>query len=230
MFDFILADENLPFTVALAVMFGIALLEGVTSLMGLALSQALETLMPEFDFEVDAGMGSELDPGVSVEMESPAALSRFLGWLRVGRVPMLMLLVIFLTGFGLIGLSLQSFVDNLFGTLLPGLLMSIPAVFLALPVVRVFGGVLSKIMPGDETDAVSEESFVGLIATITLGTAKQDSPAEAKIRDVHGTTHYIMIEPDNTGAEFNAGESVLLVRKDGPVFKAIVNPNSALVD
>ncbi len=236
MFEFILATGNTPFAVALAVMFGIAILEGVTTLLGFALSNVIDALIPEFDVDIDVGAdidataGSTLEQGHSVELDANSALSRLLGWLRVGRVPVLILLVVFLTGFGLTGLALQSFIHGITGSLLPGSIMSIPAFIIALPIVRVFGGVLGKIMPKDETDAVTEESLVGRVAIITLGIAKSGSPAEARVRDIHGTTHYLMVEPDSGDAEFPSGSSVLLVQKNGAVFKAIVNPNPALVD
>jgi hypothetical protein len=220
MFDFLLASENLPFTVALAVMFGIAFLEGVTVLMGFAISGMLDALLPDFDMDFD----------IEAELEAPSSISRMLSWLRVGKVPMLMLLIVFLTGFGLIGLALQSFLNGSFGFLLPNWLMSIPAFVLALPVVRIFGGALNRIMPSDESDAVSADSLVGRLATITLGTAASGSPAEARVRDMHGTTHYVMVEPDMAGESFAAQSSVLLVRNEGAVFKAITNPNPALVD
>ena len=111
MFDFLLATENLPFTVALSVMFGIAFLEGVTVLMGFALSGMLDTLLPDMDFDIEADLYSEL--------EAPSPFSRLLSWLRVGKVPMLMLLIIFLTAFGLIGLALQSILHSSFDFLLP---------------------------------------------------------------------------------------------------------------
>jgi len=222
MFDFLLATENLPFTVALSVMFGIAFLEGVTVLMGFALSGMLDTLLPDMDFDIEADLYSEL--------EAPSPFSRLLSWLRVGKVPMLMLLIIFLTAFGLIGLALQSILHSSFDFLLPNWLMSIPAVVLALPVVRVFGGVLNRFMPNDETDAVSIDSLVGRVATITLGTAASGSAAEARVRDVHGTTHYVMVEPDVASDSFSTQSSVLLVRNEGAIFKAITNPNPALVD
>ena len=220
MIDFLLATENMPFTVALAVMFGIAFLEGVTVLLGFALSGMLDALLPDFDMDFD----------IEAELEAPSSISRMLSWLRVGKVPMLMLLIVFLTGFGLIGLALQSLLHGSFGFLLPNWLMSIPAFLLALPVVRIFGGALNRIMPNDETDAVSADSLVGRLATITLGTAVSGSPAEAKVRDIHGTTHYVMVEPDMAGESFAAQSSVLLVRNEGAVFKAITNPNPALVD
>jgi len=102
--------------------------------------------------------------------------------------------------------------------------------FLALPVIRVLGGLLGKIIIRDETEVVSRNSFVGRVATITLGEAKQGSPAEAKFRDEHGTTHYVMVEPDHTNETFVSGESVLLVSDSGSVMKAIKPNNLHLKD
>lgn len=223
MFEFLTASANMPFTVALAVMLGIALLEGIGTLFGAGLSALLDSLLPELDVDLDADLAGP-------EIQSPTPLSRLLGWLRIGQVPLLMLLVVFLTSFGLIGLALQSFVNDLTGALLPAGVAVVPAILLAVPLVRVFGGVLGKILPKDETDAVSEDSLVGRIATITLGTAKKGSPAEAKVKDTRGTTHYVMVEPDVDGEALSAGSSVLLVRRAGAVFTAISNPNPALVD
>lgn len=222
MLEFLTATENIPFSVALLVMFGIAVLEGITSLLGFALSNLLDSLLPELDYAVDLE--------TSVDIETPSHFSRLLGWLRIGQVPVLMLFVIFLTSFALIGLALQSFSHSAIGSFLPSLVMSIPAVLLALPVVRFFGGILGKIMPKDETDAVKEESLIGHIATITIGSAKAGSPAEAKVRDHHGTTHYIMVEPDSDTEVLTRQHSLLLVRKSGSIFKAIINTNTALAD
>ena len=221
MLEFITAPQNIPFSVALAVMFGIAILEGITALFGAALSGLLETLIPGVEFNADLS---------DVEVQSPNALSRLLGWLRIGQVPVLILFVIFLTSFGLIGLGLQSLSHTITGSLLPYYIMSIPAVFLSMPSVRVLGGAIGHIMPKDETDAVSPETFIGRIATITLGTAKKGSPAEAKIKDHLGTTHYIMVEPDSEGDEFNVNTPLLIISREGHIFKTIKNENSNLVD
>lgn len=230
MFGFLTADQNMPFTIALVVMFGIALLEGITMFFGAALSNAIDALLPEPP-EVDVAIGAELDVGVDgVEIQSPNALSRLLGWLRVGQVPVLMLVVVFLTGFGLIGLGLQAVTHNTFGFYWPAAVAAVAAFLLSLPIVRVFGGVLAFILPKDETDAVSVDTLIGRIATITIGTAEVGRPAEARVRDIHGTTHYLMIEPDRAESSFAAGEQVLLVRREGSVFKAIANPNPSLVD
>lgn len=220
MVEFIAAPQNLAFSVALVLMFGIAILEGITAVFGAALSGVLDSLLPDFDFDME----------MDIEGHSPHALSRLLAWLRFGKVPVLILLVIFLTGFGLIGLGIQSFTQNTFGFLWPSLIASIPAVFLTLPIVRIFGGVLGAIMPKDETEVVSQDSFIGRIANITLGTAKISSPAEAKLTDEYGMTHYIMVEPDNVNDEFDKTTPVLVIKKDGHIFKVIKNENQNLVD
>ena len=105
-----------------------------------------------------------------------------------------------------------------------------PAVIVAVPSVRVIGTGLAKLIPKDETTAVSTDSFVGRVATITLGTARKGEPAQAKLTDRHGQTHYVMVEPDSEDTVFEAGDSVLLIEQAGPRFVAVANTNAALTD
>ena len=107
------------------------------------------------------------------------------------------------------------------GTLMHGMVVSIPVFLVSLPAVRLLGGIAAKIIPKDETDAVSERSFIGRTATIVLGTARAGSPAQAKLTDKNGTVHYVMVEPDVTGGQFETGDSVLLVSQEKAVFIGI---------
>lgn len=223
MIEFVTASQNMPFTVALTVMFGIAVLEGITTLLGAGVSSLLDALLPEADIHLHA----EIDAS---EIPATTGLSRFLSWLRVGQVPVLILLVVFLTAFGLIGLGIQALTSNILGFLLPGVVAAIGSLFLSLPVVRIAGGGLQRMMPKDETEAVTEESLVGRIATITIGKAAKGSPAEAKVKDQHGLTHYIMLEPDEDGITMHSGTQVLLVRYETNIYKAIENTNTVLVE
>lgn len=225
MFSFVLEPENLPFAVALAVMFGIALLEGISTLLGAALSGVIDAMLPDIPEAPNPGIDLDVD---IPDGEAPYALSRFLSWLRVGEVPVLMLIVVFLTAFGLVGLALQNFANNILGFLVPGYLMAIPAMLLSLPVVRVFGGVLSRVMPSDETEAVSADSLIGRIATITIGEASGGRPAEARVTDKYGTGHLLMVEPDLVEDSFSAGEEVLLIKREGAVYK-VITPSSSML-
>ncbi len=225
MMAFFTASPNLPFTVALTVMFLIAMMEGVSTVIGMGISEMLESLLPEFDVDIDADLDADGADGASLPV-----LSQFLGWLQFGRVPALVLLIIFLTIFGLAGLICQQLAVTLFNSFLP-LSVAVPAaLILALPGVRCCGGIVAKIIPKDETSAVSSDTFIGRVATITLGTARRNHPAEGRLQDHYGQTHYLMIEPDNDADEFKQGDQILLLKKNGSHFLGILNTNSSLVD
>ena len=228
MTDFILAQENLPFTISLGLMVGIGLLEGVTTLLGFGASSFIESLMPDFDIDLDLDADADISHGGDIG--SASALSKLLSWFNIGRVPILVLFILFLLGFGMIGLAIQSVVYNATGRLFPGVLPSLMAFGGATVFVKFSGMALGKIIPKDETEAVSEDSFVGRVATMTLGTATRGQPAQAKLQDSYGQTHYIMLEPDSDEGIFETGTDVLVVRHAGAVFYAIPNPSHALTD
>ena len=228
MFELLGEPACFPFAVALVVMLGIALLEGITSLLGFAASSFLDAVIPEVDLDIDADVDLDIDADADLDIHGvagPGTLTQTLSWLRVGQVPVLVLLIVFLAAFGLIGLFLQSLMIGVLGRVLPGLIMSVPAFLGALPIVRLVGGVIAKILPKEETSAVSRLTFVGRVAHIVLGTARSGEPTQARVRDEHGRVHYVMVEPDIDGEEFSAGDPVLLVRAEGARFR-IIRPSS----
>ena len=105
------------------------------------------------------------------------------------------------------------------GALLPGWFAAIPALALALPATRFLGLGFAKILPQNETYAVSSSDFLGKVAVVTLGTARAGLPAEAKLRDVHGNTHYVRVEPLRPAETFATGTAVVLKSRDGSVYK-----------
>lgn len=210
--DIFLAPASWPFSVALLLLVAIAVIEGMGLLMGLSVFGWLDQLLP------DAGDGFA---GVS---------EAWLGWLHVGKVPLLVLLAVLLTAFSAIGLTANALVNSLLGFYPPALLAAVFAFFGALPVVRLSGGVLARIIPGDETTAVTLDSLVGRIAVVVNGTARVNFPAEARVKNEHGQTLYIHVEPDNNEQTFSAGESILLVKQiSGSRFQAIANPRPDLL-
>ena len=213
--EFIVAEQNGAFTIALTVMFMIAVLEGITVLIGMGISEMLETIMPDMDLDIATS-------------EAPQSImSKLLGWINFGRVPVLIIFVCFLTAFGVAGYLLQYVVYGVSSSLIPQFFAVPVAFIIAMPFVRLFTNVLQKIMPKDESSALREESFVGAVAVITLGKATKGSPAEAKVTDKYGQTHYFMIQPDGD-EEFLQGEQVLLLRPSSNGFFAIRNNNTSL--
>lgn len=214
--EFISSDYNFIFSTALIIMLMISILEGITTLIGLGVSELLETLLPDFDVDI-----SSLDTPQSI-------LSKLLGWINFGKVPILIIFVCFLTAFGVIGYGLQYLAYAITSNLLPQFMMVPAAFIISMPFLRIFTNGMQRIMPRDESSALSEESFVGQMATITLGKASLNSPAEGKVTDLHGQTHYFMIQPELDKEIFNQGEKVLLSKPSSNGFFAIKTTNTSL--
>lgn len=145
----------------------------------------------------------------------------WLDWLGFGRVPLLVVFVLLLASFGLIGLIGQQVAHDVFGGLLPAWIAAPGAGALALPATGLSARLLAPILPQDHTTAIDVDDLVGSGATILTGRATTGSPARARVEDWHGQAHYLMVEPDNAGQVFEEGERVLLVRREGEVFRAI---------
>lgn len=215
MIEFLFASQNLPFTISLALMLTIALLEGAGMILGFGIFSLLDNLFPDMDFDID--IDAPQNPLVS-----------FLGWMNFGRVPLLVIAVCFLTIFGLMGLIGQYLILKTLGFFAP-LFIGVSTAFMAsLPFTKGFTNVIHRYMPKDESSALSMESFIGKSATITLGTASLNSPAEAKLKDRYGQTHYFMVEPEDGSVKFNQGESVLLSKVNNHGFYAIKNDYQTL--
>ena len=209
------SPEMLPFAVALGLVVLLAVVEAASLLLGGSLSAGLDS----------AHDGLHADaPHLHVE---PGAFGKLLDWLCVGRVPALVLLIIFLSGFGFSGFAIQGGITLLAGKALHPVLASLGAFAAALPVTRLGGTLFALIMPRDQTEAVSRDSFVGRVAVITSGTARTGLPAEAKLRDAFGQTHYLRVEPDDVEATLGPGTEVLIVRREGAVFHAIAAGGAA---
>ena len=212
-----LAPAMFPFTVALCVMLLICATEVLGMLFGLSAFGLVDKLMPEIDADVDGDVAAD---GFG---------SGLLNWLCVGRVPALVLVVAFLTAFGFAGFVLQSSTHWMLGSYLPLPIASAGAVFLALPPTRWLALGFAKVMPKEETEAVSTRSFVGKVAVVIGGVARRDVPAQAKLRDVHGQTHYVLVEPDEPDQAFEQGTEVILTdQKSGIRFTAIRNESDLL--
>jgi hypothetical protein len=80
---------------------------------------------------------------------------------------------------------------------------------------------IGAIMPKDETTAIGLDGLVRRDAEIQIGTARAGSPARAKVIDIHGQAHFVMVEPHDAAIELQAGETVLLVRREGQTFYGV---------
>lgn len=220
------APHNWPFIVALGVMLGLAVLETLILLLGGSLLGFVDDLLPDsLDGNVDVAAETHLPaPGASSGM-----LEQVLGWFAVGRVPFLVIVIALLTAFGLIGLTLQAVLQQMTGYPLPASVAAIPALVGASFTTRWLALRIARIIPKEETSAVSRDSFIGRIANVTLGSARSGEPTQARLTDSHGQTHYVMVEPDRASDVLVEGERVLLVSRSNGIFRAIRAENQALL-
>lgn len=91
---------------------------------------------------------------------------------------------------------------------------------LSMPMIRYSAMLIAKILPKDETTAIYSEELIGRTALIILGEAKVNSPAQARVQDQFGQTHYVLVEPE-TDLHFSQGQEVILTQKTKIGFKAI---------
>jgi hypothetical protein len=196
----LLEPHNLPFVLAL----------GALALIALAQVTGLGDVI-EGGGDVDAGGG--LDAGGFGE-----ALTALLG---LGRVPLLIWLACLLLIFGSLGLIGQAWIAGLLGAPLPAGWAALAAGGAAVPLNSLAMRPLGAVIPKDETTAVTLDELVRRDAEIQIGTARAGFPARAKVIDRHGQAHFVMVEPHDIAQELNAGDTVLLVRREGETFYGV---------
>lgn len=214
--EFLLAGPNQAFLVAILVTLLIAAAEVASLLMGLGLSNALDSLLPDLDVDLEADGLDSAEGGILAEGFS---------WLNVGRVPLLVLLISFLTLFAGLGLLTQWLASAVIG-LLPGLLVAPAAALAAVPLTRAASAALARVIPREETYAVSADQFVGLIAKVTLGPVRHRIAGRARVTDRFGNTHNVRVRGSKPGARFTRGQPVLLVGHKRGLFEVIAPPAS----
>ncbi|WP_395340409.1 YqiJ family protein [Ningiella sp. W23] len=212
MFDFLFADANFLFSIAIGIVFFLGLLEAFGLLIGISLAAFLDNISP-IDVDLSA------DPDISASGPSDA-----LSWLCLNRLPLMVWLVLFLTCFGITGYTINFLSASFFNIYFAGVISISAALIAGLLLTARIGRVLARIIPKNESSAVSSSSFSGKLATITTGTARWGSPAEASVIDDFNQKHYVMVEPIESDQVFASGQQVVLVQKGKSSWQAISYP------
>ena len=217
-----------PFSIALAVVAGLFLLEILSALLGGSIL-GVGTDAPDVDVDLDFDFSTDFEAGLDISdgfdgadiSDADVSTGGLFTWIGARDVPVLIWLVSFLTMFGLAGLVLQSISDGLIGGMLSPLVASVIVFMPALAVTRVIANWVALIMPKTETTALRARHLGGYHGTITQGTASRGKPAEVKIKDRHGNIHYLRVEPLHDDDSFPQGADVTLIRKRGDKFFVI---------
>ena len=210
--SFFFADHNAPFLVALVVTLAIAVIETLSLVMGLGLADLVDDIMPDFDADTP-----EVEHSVFVDA---------LGWLNVGKVPFLVLLLLFLGCFTVVGYGFQLFMNGSLGILLPAIVAGPLALIPALPATRLASRAIAKILPREETYAVGDEEMIGRLAAVSLGPVTRRRHGKAKVTDAHGNIHFVRIRSAEKAKIYQINQEVLLVSHERGLFDVIAPPES----
>ena len=201
MLEQILTPGYLVFATALILMVGIGLIEAI----GLGVGH--------LDLDSDVA-----DPGIA----------SVLGWLGLkSGLPVLVWLTGFLACFSLAGIAIQQIAELLTGRALHWAIATVAALVSGLLANAFFSGVIAAIMPEYESTVIGTDELLRRRATVLEGTARRGAPARAKVIDYHGQAHYVMVEPHDDASELPAGETGMLVRREGPLFFVLPEASAA---
>lgn len=190
MWELINTPAFAPFVVAGLVLLILLAVEMLGFFFG-GLSGILDSILP--DSLVDADFDADMDIGADGDLSLGL---KALDWLYVGRIPTMVLLILFVASFCITGFIIQQLAFSVLGKFISPWLASLDALVISFPLLKILASILYPILPKDESTAVSGDSLIGRPARILLGHASIGSPAQAKLTDEHGQTHYVMVEPD----------------------------------
>lgn len=194
-----------PFTIAALILVGIVAIEILAMVVGMSISSLVNDGLP------DHGLHSEHGP-----------LDAWMSWLNRGGVPLLVLIMIGLASFAMAGFAIQGLAQALLAPL-PTLIASLLAVMAALPMTRALSRWTARIIPSDESNAISQSDLIGLTGTVTLGPLDQGKPGRVRVRDLHGNIHVLRAKAA-AGHLIPQGASVLVVDGSNGLFEAIPAP------
>ena len=202
--DILLAPDVRPFAVAAAIMLALGIIELLTSLVGLSI-------------------GELVGKDIALEGDSHNILGGAFLWLNSGRLPLLILLVLALGVFSIEGFLLQG-IAHVIGTTVPVSIAALAATAGSIPVIRTASRGIARIIPRDETYAVSDADFVGKVAVVAIGPLDQGLPGRVRLKDIFGNWHSVPARASPDSKALPVGASVLLVDRDAKGFIAITAP------
>jgi hypothetical protein len=194
-----------PFTIAALILVGLVVFEIVAVVVGMSFSSLLGHGISHADGHLDHG-----------------PLDAWMSWLNKGGVPLLVLIMIALASFAIAGFVIQGVAQAVIAPL-PTLVASLCAVVAALPVTRTLSRWTARILPTDETAAISQADLIGLVGTVALGPLDQGKPGQVRVKDQHGNIHVLRANAA-PGHVIPQGSAVLLVDGASGLFQAIPAP------
>lgn len=205
--DFIFLDANKAFLVSGLILLGLVIVEILFALVGFSMSEASHAL----------GIGKpDLDKPEIGKADIDKGGFNVISWMNAGQVPFVVFLVAFLSTFSIVGYSFQWIVAQVFNTPLNGYLAVSIALIPTIFWLRILTRAIAVMIPREYTTAVYLDSLEGSVGPVTIKTMPL-VPGQARIKDAHGTIHYVRILPEGDEA-IEQGTDVVLLSSTNHVF------------
>ncbi len=133
-------------------------------------------------------------------------LGEVFDWLNFGKVPFSILGMLLLVFFGMAGIALWQALP-----ILPVWSYAIAAAPISIIGTKAVGGWIAKVLPQDESYAVTADQLVGLRGVVTLGPLDGGKPGNVRVRDQHGEIYTIRARPADFGVVIEQGAEVVVV-------------------
>lgn len=199
--DHFLAPEVRPFAIAAVMIAIVGAIESLSMLIGMSLSEI---------------MGK----AIGFDHDSDSSFVNALLWLNVGSVPLLIFILLALGLFSIAGFLIQD-VARLVLAPLPAAIAALAAAAVALPLLRASTREVARVIPQDESYAVSLSDLIGRVGQVVVGPLDQGLPGRVRVKDVHDNWHMVMARAAPDSPPLQKGARVLLVDCRDRLFIAI---------
>lgn len=199
--DHFLAPEVRPFAIAAVMIAIVGAIESLSMLIGMSLSEI---------------MGK----AIGFDHDSDSSFINALLWLNVGSVPLLIFILLALGLFSIAGFLIQD-VARLVLAPLPAAIAALAAAAVALPLLRASTREVARVIPQDESYAVSLSDLIGRVGQVVVGPLDQGLPGRVRVKDVHDNWHMVMARAAPDSPPLQKGARVLLVDCRDRLFIAI---------
>jgi membrane protein implicated in regulation of membrane protease activity len=199
--DHFLAPEVRPFAIAAVMIAIVGAIESLSMLIGMSLSEM---------------MGK----AIGFDHDSNSSFINALLWLNVGGVPLLIFILLALGLFSIAGFLIQD-VARLVLAPLPAAIAALAAAAVALPLLRASTREVARVIPQDESYAVSLSDLIGRVGQVVVGPLDQGLPGRVRVKDVHDNWHTVTASAAPDSPPLQKGARVLLVDCRDRLFIAI---------
>jgi hypothetical protein len=154
----------------------------------------------------------------------------------LGRVPITVLVMLFLASFAVAGYAAQAVAFTATGALMPAVAASVPAALSGMGgwfAGAVLLGRSARLAAASAAQGAWRADSTGLLgrsAVVLRGVAVRGRAGEARVYDASGHPRYVMVEPQMTGETFQEGCRVVLVRQWRGTFFCTVSVREAFFD